>query len=474
MKWILVLIVSFFSIQGTFAHNFEVSIGDPSYIEPSFFNQEPGGNDTIFINPNRKKGIIFYGFAGTANQPLVIMNGNGLVSINDQEAWSGIQLKNCKHIKLSGAGSKLYRYGLKLAGSYSGVNVTQQSSNIEIEFIEIDHEGFAGIQVKDDYGGNPPFPFPTFKELVIHDCFIQNVSEGMYLGETKSPGLEFSYVKVFNNIIRNTKREGIQLANMTEDVEVYNNYISNSGRDLLSGHGNCIQIGDNTVAAVFNNVLEGAAEFGVIVFGIGHINIYNNYISNTNGIFIDNRIFSDLLAKIEINNNFFRELKLEQVVLNYNEINDLYCSQNIYEGDIPFYHSLCSNCSNNFLSNNTSQTVPSFNTLDLTDGIFIANENNDNNYLEMGPNATINYLFNSWPEFKNLKNVFVNKGEKIIHAVEAEVHDGDLLSFRFKNLPDFVSINEIQNGLIHLEVDATNQQVQIYNAEVTVIEESHK
>lgn len=40
----------------------------------------------------------------------------------------------------------------------------------------------------------------------------------MYLRETKSPGMEFKHVKMYNNIVRNTLRESIQIANMVEDV----------------------------------------------------------------------------------------------------------------------------------------------------------------------------------------------------------------------------------------------------------------
>jgi hypothetical protein len=40
------------------------------------------------------------------------------------------------------------------------------------------------------------FPFLPVFENLIHDCFIEDVFEGMYLGETKSPGMEFKYVKI--------------------------------------------------------------------------------------------------------------------------------------------------------------------------------------------------------------------------------------------------------------------------------------
>jgi hypothetical protein len=61
------------------------------------------------------------------------------------------------------------------------------------------------------------FSLPVFENLILHDCFIEDVSEKGCIWETKSPGMEFKYVD-YNNIVRNTLRESIQ-ANMVEDVE---------------------------------------------------------------------------------------------------------------------------------------------------------------------------------------------------------------------------------------------------------------
>jgi hypothetical protein len=76
----------------------------------------------------------------------------------------------------------------------------------------------------------------------------------MYLGETKSPGMEFKYVR-FNNIVRNTLRESIQIANMVEDVEIYNNTMLNAGLANITYQTSILQIGDNSVVNTYNNIL---------------------------------------------------------------------------------------------------------------------------------------------------------------------------------------------------------------------------
>jgi hypothetical protein len=35
-----------------------------------------------------------------------------------------------------------------------------------------------GIMAKKDYNGSPPFLQPVFENLIIHDCFIEDVSKG--------------------------------------------------------------------------------------------------------------------------------------------------------------------------------------------------------------------------------------------------------------------------------------------------------
>lgn len=135
----------------------------------------------------------------------------------------------------------------------AGLAFTEISSDCEAEFLKISHDGFFGIMAKKNYYGSPPNPIPVFNNLSIHDCFIENVSEGMYLGETMSPGMEFRHVKLYNNIIRNTQRESIQIANMVEDIEIYNNTLINAGLESLIYHMNNLQIGDNSVANFYNN-----------------------------------------------------------------------------------------------------------------------------------------------------------------------------------------------------------------------------
>jgi hypothetical protein len=347
------------SVASQNTEKFLIDQNSPSYITDSYWESTPAGGDTIFISSCRTNAIKFYNIHGDDNNPVLVINKGGVVRINDTDSWGAIDFNQCSYIKISGQGHSDFKYGFELKANSCGLAFSGLSSDCEAEFIHVNHDGFFGIMAKKDYGGNPPSPAPVFSNLVIHDCFVENVTEGMYLGETKSPGMEFKHVRIYNNIVKNTGREAIQIANMTEDVEIFNNTLLNAGNDGESFHGNLLQIGDNSVARVTNNIMIGAPSYGIISFGMGNNNYSGNFISQCKGIFIDNRKFSTPGAPILISENYFRNTTEEKVIKNMNEINPFEISNNTWNTDILFYENASGNDSNFVLTNNQNQPVDS-------------------------------------------------------------------------------------------------------------------
>ncbi|APZ45979.1 hypothetical protein BW723_06585 [Polaribacter reichenbachii] len=352
------------------------------------------GGDTLFVASSRTKAIKFQQLVGDAGAPIVVINLNGQVKINNPESWGGITFENCQYIKISGAGHPNFRYGFELGGYNCGLAFSELSSDCEAENIKIAHDGFFGIFAKKDFGGNPPVPYPVFNNLIIHDCFIENVSEGMYIGETKSPGMEFKNLKIYNNIIRNTKRESIQVANAVENVEIYNNTMVNAGLENIDFHTNNLQIGDNSVVNAYNNIILEAPAFGIISFGKGGSTFSNNYIANSQGMFIDNRIFTDTIKPITINTNYFININGNQVVRNMNELNPLSINNNTYDSNIPFYNNDSGNLNNFSLSNNTFSTIYEITFKDTLQNNYSLSDNTPQELKGLG--AT------SGPEFFNI------------------------------------------------------------------------
>lgn len=349
------------------------------FINNQTWSTAPTGGDTIFIQADRTRALRFQLMNGTDEAPIVVINSGGQVQINT-EAWGAIVFENCTHIKISGRGVEGIQYGFTLAAASCGLAFSELSSDCEAENLFIDHDGFFGIFAKKDYGGNPPSPAPVFSNLSIHDCFIQNVTEGMYIGETKSPGMEFRHVRIFNNVVKNTGRESIQIANAVEDVEIYNNTLTDAGKDNISWQSNILQIGDNTVAKVYNNILIGAPSFGIISMGLGNNIFTNNYIASCKGIFTDNRLFTVAGYPISVENNFFRSITGTEAYKNMNEVNFVEIRGNKWAGDISFYKNASGNNNNFIASNNQNVNV-----------VEISFTNPENNDYSLAPGTPVEY-----------------------------------------------------------------------------------
>ncbi|MGC6430524.1 MAG: T9SS type A sorting domain-containing protein [Jejuia sp.] len=355
------------------------------YVNAQTLNRTPIAGDTIFVDSSRKFPLRFQQIEGDSLSPIVVINKGGQVKINDtiSNTWGAITFENCKYIKISGAGHPGYKYGFELAAVQCGLAFTELSSDCEAEFIKINHDGFFGILAKKDYNGSPPNPIPVFKNLNIHDCFIENVSEGMYLGETTTPGMEFKHVKLYNNIIRNTQRESIQIANMVEDIKIYNNTMINAGTEGATYHMNILQIGDNSVASIYNNIMLTTPVFGINNMGKGDVSIINNYIASSQGIFCDNRTVSDSLAPIHIQDNFFRSITGNHILRNMNEYNYFTANDNNYDTNVTFYLDQ-TNVDNDTIFNNTLTTVTEIQFTDPSNNDYSLAVGMPSEYLSLG------------------------------------------------------------------------------------------
>lgn len=469
-----------FAVLGVLIHikgetrSFYIDQNSPVFVTPNYFTPSPKGGDTIFVEHGRTESILFSGFEGNELSPITIINKGGIVKINSTKNQSAIEFRSCRYIKLIGNGTDESVYGFKLSAINSGISVNRQSSNIEIGHVEIDHQGFFGIVVKDDYYGNPPDPIPVFEKLAIHNCLIQNVTESMYLGETMTPGMEFRHVRIYNNIMFNNGREGIQIANMVDDVEVYNNLILNSGLTNEGGQGNNIQIGDNTIGNFYNNIVMNAHENGFIEFGSGDINIFNNYIANNKGIFIDNRKVTDTLAQIVVSNNYFSNITRDNVLVNYNELNPIRIENNFWEGIGKFYHDISPRNPDLVVENNTAMQIEPLIISDPTNGNFNLAIQNPGQYKTLGPQPGLVHQFNCTPKIGSIGNFIIESGADTTLFFTAETCDHDSIEIALAPLPPFAQIHSKKNGTVELLLSPKAEHEGIYPLLITASDYSHK
>ncbi len=306
-----------------------------SYEDGKKYDCFPG--DTLLVEAGRRPAFHLKHFHGSADKKIVVINQGGQVLIG-KEHYYGFTIDSCSHLHITGTGDPQFKYGFKVDGTASGVGfgIGGLSTNIEVEHMEICSTGFAGIMAKKDFSGNPPVPPPVFEGLSIHDNYIHDTGgEGMYIGETKSPGMEFKNVRIYNNLVVRTGWDCFQIANAVEDVEVYNNVFYRGGLEAEQYQQNGFQIGDNTVGLYYNNIIMHAPGNGFIVMGSGNISIYNNYIQDFQGsaVFIDNRNFTIDNTSIEVKDNYICEINAANPMFGvYNELNEVIISGNQLEG----------------------------------------------------------------------------------------------------------------------------------------------
>lgn len=307
---------------------------DRNYENGKNFDYAPG--DTLLLEPGRRPLFHLKHFHGTADKRVVVMNDGGKVFIG-KEHYYGFTIDSCSHLHVTGTGDPGSRHGIVVDGTAQGVGfgIGGLSTDIEVDHMEICSTAFAGIMAKQDFGGSPPTPVPVFEGLSIHDNYIHDVGgEGMYIGETKSPGMEFRRVRIYNNVVVRTGWDLFQIANAVEDIEVSNNVFYMGGLQNEKYHQNGIQLGDNTVGSYYNNIVMHAPANGFIVMGSGNIEIRNNYVEGFgSAMFIDNRDFTIENTSIRIDGNYFCGIDPESEFFGvYNELNSVEFGRNAIEG----------------------------------------------------------------------------------------------------------------------------------------------
>lgn len=259
------------------------------------YNQlRPG--DTLFFQGGSKEYIQLKNFTGSSRLPIVVTNLNGMVTINTDWRY-GIKIANCRYLHLTGTGDTKFFYGFMIqrVKNGAGLSVGELSSDVEIDHVSISNSPIAGIYAKTD----PDCSYTSVRgkftqyNTVLHDNYISNVgNEGFYIGSSFYSGetlncngkdtLVYPHVlegvRIYNNIVRYTGWDGIQVGSATKDCSIYNNlvmYDSQAGVDFqMSG----ILIGGGSGCDCYNNYIYKGKGDAIESLGLGNYKIYNNVI----------------------------------------------------------------------------------------------------------------------------------------------------------------------------------------------------
>jgi hypothetical protein len=266
---------------------------------------KPGA--VVCIEGNKTWGnIVIKNVRGSSTAPITIKNCGGTVTVNAVGKAFGIRTEMSSYFKLTGTtGSGMSGYGIKVSGGHMSVTFDKQSTNFEFDHFEVYNSGFAGVTAKtdpacDNLGTRGYF---TMRDVKIHDNYVHDTAgEGLYIGNSfwtngvsTSCGVKYPHAienaKIYNNLIRNSGWESIQVGSAPIGTEIYNNRIENYGTKNASSQNNGIQLGEGTKSKLYGNFIKGGKGHGVIILGNSEQLVHNNVIVNAgiDGIFCDDR-----------------------------------------------------------------------------------------------------------------------------------------------------------------------------------------
>lgn len=297
---IFVLHNSGYSRQHVFFVDTLTTLVDANYAP---FNQvQPG--DTVSFKPGKRAYILIRNFTGENDKPVVFINGPGLVTINTDH-YFGISVQNCRYIRLSGSGDKNYFYGISIerVSKGTGIGIGNLSSDFEIDHISIHDVTIAGIYAKTDPDCSLASTREKFTQFNtrIHDNYIENCgNEGLYIGSTKYFGQIVNCngrdtllmpplldgVRVYNNIIKYSGWDGIQVSSAANNCQVYDNLVMFDSQAEVFGQMSGIIIGGGSKCDCYNNFISQGKGDGIEVHGLAGFRVFNNIILEAGRSFV--------------------------------------------------------------------------------------------------------------------------------------------------------------------------------------------
>ena len=254
----------------------------------NYQNVEPG--DIIYVQTGQREELLLQNLHGTEAKPIVLKPTDWTRPVViSSEGNYGISIRNCSHIRITGWQGIDSQYGIRIINvegdSGVGIGMSDKSTNIEIEYIEIGNVGFAGILSKTEPDCDDPGTFRgafTQENTRIHHCYIHDTEgEGLYVGSTQFFGQEIDDcelilppllegVEIHHNRIERTGWDGIQISSAISDCEIYNNVLIDCSLRETVAQMSGILIGGGTTAKCYNNTITDCRATGILVFGNGN------------------------------------------------------------------------------------------------------------------------------------------------------------------------------------------------------------
>jgi|AntRauTorckE6833_2_1112554.scaffolds.fasta_scaffold00071_35 hypothetical protein len=298
-----VLLVLLMSVSITIAHTqpscVDTIARDVTVIDGQELDIRSG--DVVCLEEGVKPFLIIRNIdpADTFSEPVLIINSSGKITIDTDNNF-GISIRNSNNIHLSGRGVEDIPYGINIrrVQNGAGIGITNFSSKVEIEGVEVANTAISGMVAKTDpYCDNGVIRATredfTQYDISIHNCYIHDTGmEGMYIGSSKYTGFTLQCggqehtvlphvnegVEVYDNILERTGWDAIQVSSATTGCNIYNNLIVNDSEAGYPSQMSAILIGGGSGCDCYSNKIFDGKGDGIEALGRGNQMIYNNLI----------------------------------------------------------------------------------------------------------------------------------------------------------------------------------------------------
>jgi hypothetical protein len=273
---------------------------------PLYNKLHPG--DTIYISAGNRDKLLIRNFTGTADSAVIFINKNGIVNISTNDYY-GISINNCRYIRFTGNGNSNDAYGIQIkkVAAGCGIGIGALSSDVEIDHVSITNCSTEGIYAKTDPDCSLKATRGNFTQFNtnIHDNYIDNIgNEGMYIGSSYYAGLTITCngkdtivlppvldgISIYNNTVKNTGWDGIQVSSAPLHCHIFNNTIINDSQAETPNQMSGILMGGGTKCNCNNNLITDGKGDGIENHGLGGNSIFNNIIVNAGKTYLPNNL----------------------------------------------------------------------------------------------------------------------------------------------------------------------------------------
>ncbi len=357
-------IVCSLALAGTHARAREFTIPiSQEMVDGAKLGVQPG--DTILLEAGPRKVLHFEHLQGSPTNYVTIRNHGGEVIIKNDDRHFDIFVGSSRYFHITGQGVAGQKFGIHLSGTMkehgSALMIGGLSSDCEVDHLQINNSGFAGMLIKTDGAVGT-----IMDNISIHDNFIHDTGgEGMYVGETKIPGQLFHHLKIYNNVVARSGYEACQICNIIEDCQIHNNVFYGCGTrgDLWQDRG--VQLA-HSACEMYNNIVMHA--HSVLLVGSGgppkfiHDNYFEGTVSGPGVEYGDANVSTSFNTSITIERNYIKGVPdVQPVILFTGEQTEFHASSNVYQDGSRFLQTqpIIDLSKKVFVENNTRADIPS-------------------------------------------------------------------------------------------------------------------